>query len=117
MRINLKQMEAKEYKKLLHIIVSGCKFKYISYDHKKAVEEYSQTVKDENALSIFKEYGVSCYDIPTEIKEKYKVERVGKLRRILFLPNGLVDRVYIGNKYSKPFQMEDFYVKVTPILK
>jgi hypothetical protein len=39
-------MESKEYKKLLHTIVSGCKFKYVSYDHKKAVEEYLQTVKD-----------------------------------------------------------------------
>ena len=50
-----------------------------------------------------------------ELKEKYKLTRIGKLREIHFNPNGEMWRFKIGNKYAKTYYCEDFGIKVRPI--
>ncbi len=103
---------------LIKIVTSGCKFKYYSYDHKKAIQEYKQ-VKDVKLKE--GDYGYSmpnpnCYDMPKELKDKYLIEKIGKLREIHFAPNGNAWRFKIGSKYAKSFKVEDFGVNVFPIL-
>lgn len=96
------------------VVTSGCKFKYNSYDHKKAMEEYNSSKKYEEVRKWFK--NPKSWDMPEELKDKYKVERIGKLRRIDFNPDGKPWRFYIGNKYAKSYRIEDFGVKVFPLV-
>lgn len=99
---------------LLCVVVSGCKFKYMSYDHKKAMEEYNYSKEYEEVRKWVK--NPKSWDMPQELKDKYKVERVGKLRRIDFNPDGEPWRFYIGNKYAKSYRVEDFGVEVFPLV-
>jgi len=75
---------AMPYDVLLGVIISGCKFKYFSYDHKKALEEYNTSKAYEEVRKWIK--NPDCYDMPKELKLKYRTERIGKLRRIHFAP-------------------------------
>ena len=99
-----------EYKKLLHKIVSGCKFRYTSYDHKKAIEEYRTSDKYEIDREIY--CNPESYHMPQALKDKYSVDRIGKLREVHFAPNGKAFRFKIGARYTKTFYIEDFGVKV-----
>jgi hypothetical protein len=99
---------------LLCVVVSGCKFKYISYDHKKAMEEYNSSKEYEDVRKMVK--NPKSWDVPEKLKNKYKVERVGKLRGIDFNPEGKPWRFYIGNKYAKSYRVEDFGVEVFPLV-
>lgn len=99
-----------EYKKLLHKIVSGCKFRYTSYDHKKAIEEYHTSDKYEIDREIYR--NPDSYDMPQALKDKYSVDRIGKLREVHFAPNGKAFRFKIGARYAKTFYIEDFGVNV-----
>ena len=101
-------MSIQEIKKF---ILSGCKYKYYSYDHKKALVDYHKT-EWEKTLN----YNPSCFDISDELKEKYKIEKIGKLRQIHFNPNGEMFRFKIGNKYAKTYHPDDFGKTVFPIL-
>jgi hypothetical protein len=96
------------------ILLSGCKFKYYSYDHKKAELEYR--AKHPFKGDEFFDLKIDCFSIPDDLKEKYKTEKVGKIRSVYFNPKGEVRNVKIGSKYSKTFYCEDFGVKVFPIL-
>jgi len=100
----------KEYYNLLNKITSGCLFKYFSYDHKKALEEFNINNKYAKEVLFWKSINqnIPCYEMPEELKEKYKVERIGKLRSIEFSPNGKAWRIKIGNKYSKSYSLGDF---------
>jgi hypothetical protein len=102
------------YEKLMSIIVSGCKFKYYSYDHKKALEEYRVNDDFKEARKYYQ--NPQSYDMPEVLKEKYKIERIGGLREIHFAPTGTAFRFKIGSKYAKSFKLEDFGVKVFPII-
>lgn len=103
-----------EYDELIKTIVSGCKFKYYSYDHKKAIEEYQNNSKYSN-LAIY-DPNPDCYRLPNDLKLKYRTERIGKLRTINFGANGRAYRFYIGARYSKTFFIEDFGVNVFPLI-
>lgn len=113
----------KVYNEFFKIVTSGCKFRYFSYDHKQAMEEYQQSneYKDwEQALNtdgLNRKPKVDCWNMPKELKEKHKIERIGKLRQIDFSPSGRAWRFQIGNKYSKSYSFLDFYVNVFPIIE
>jgi|SRR5690606_9709462 len=96
--------------KLLELIKEGCKYKYFSYDHKKALKEYQEVYNPGKY-----EMNPSCHYMPEELKEKHKVERIGKIRAIFFSPSGSVFRVKIGNKYPKSFYLDDFGKTVFPL--
>ena len=99
------------------IIMSGCKFRYISYDHKKALVDYRENYNPSlgNNGTEYKNPTPSCYYMPQQYKDKYRVERVGKLRAIFFNPIGEICKVKIGNKYTKSFYPSDFGVSVFPL--
>jgi hypothetical protein len=103
-----------EYKEIESFILSGCKFQYISYDHKKAVEYYKNEWKGEKYPG---NEVPQSYDMPKEIKEKFKVLRTGKLRQIEFAPSGKMWRFKIGAKYAKTYYVRDFGDSVKPILE
>lgn len=109
-------MKIEEIKKF---ILSGCKFKYFSYDHKKALEEYRENYNSKGNLTIGEWIHPSpnCYDMPQELKDKYRVEKIGKLRKIDFSNNCEMYKFHIGSKYSKVFYADDFGVNVFPILE
>ena len=102
------------YDKLFKIIISGCKFKYLSYDHKKAIEEYNASDKYHDRRIFVK--NPDSYSMPEELKEKHKVYRIGKLREVHFSTHGKAWRFIIGNKYNKSFRLDDFGVNVFPII-
>jgi hypothetical protein len=112
MEINYSELE---YIELMSIIISGCKFKYFSYDHKKAIEEYKL---DDKFIDMRKHIpNPQSYDMPDELKEKYKVERIGKLRQINFSPDGKAYSFKIGAKYSKTYGLDDFGMNVFPMIE
>ena len=113
-QLSISEIENMSYNELLKIIISGCKFKYLSYDHKKAVEEYRTSDKYKEDRKWLKH--LNSWNMPKELKEKYKDEKIGKLRRIDFSPNGEAWRFYIGNKYAKSYRLEDFGVNVFPLI-
>ena len=93
-------------------ILSGCKFQYESYDHKKAAEFYLNEYKGiKFGLGI-----PQSYDMPDEIKEQFKIYKIGKLRSVDISPIGSIYRAKIGQKYSKTYYCADFGIKVKPIL-
>ncbi|MBE9489001.1 MAG: hypothetical protein IMY67_01785 [Bacteroidetes bacterium] len=99
---------------LVKIVVSGCKFKYFSYNHKDALAEYKQMNKqDADAMSFIS--NPDCYDMPEDLKLKHRIEKVGKIRQIHFSPNGNAFRFKIGAKYAKTFYPKDFGINVFPV--
>jgi hypothetical protein len=102
-----------QYSEFIALVVSGIKFRYISYDHKKALKEYHSNDKYMERRSYVA--NPNCHEMPEELQEKYKVERIGKLREIHFAPDGKAFRFRIGNKYTKSFSKNDFGHKVFPI--
>jgi hypothetical protein len=100
---------------LRKLLFSGCKFQYESYDHNKAIEEIKKNDL-KNGL-IFDGYDrFSSYEILSEMKQKYRVYRIGKLRQIDFAPDGSIRKIYIGNKYNKTFYLYNFGKEVKPII-
>lgn len=110
-----KELDDKSYFKLLNTIISGCKFKYFSYDHKEALEEY----KTSDEYKVIRKYirNPNSHDMPDDLKEKYRTERVGKLRSVHFNPSGRAFRFKIGARYAKTYYIEDFGVSVFPLEK
>lgn len=99
---------------LLNNGISGYEFKYFSYNHNEALKEYKANDKYGDIRSVIPT--PNSWEMPIELKEKYKVEKIGKIREIQFAPNGKVYRFKIGNKYAKTFYVGDFGVTVFPIL-
>ena len=105
---------------LLGVVISGCKFKYASYDFKKAYEEFKNTLPDDT-LDIFpysekEKMKLAGEYMPKELKEKYRIWKVGKLRQIEFNPNGQAWRFRIGARYARSFYRSDFGVEVFPLV-
>ena len=118
MKKEQKQQEFTEaqmgYDALLGVVISGCKFKYFSYDHKKAIEEYRTS---DDYMEVRKWISnPNSYEMPDKLKEKYKTERIGKLREIHFAPTGKAYKFKIGAKYAKTYGLEDFGVNVFPLV-
>jgi len=105
---------AMPYDALLGVIISGCKFKYFSYNHKKAIEEY----RTSDDYKVVRKWipNPNCHEMPDKLKEKYKTERIGKLREIHFAPTGKAYKFKIGAKYAKTYGLDDFGVKVFPLV-
>ncbi len=66
--VKKEKSEAMPYDTLLGVVVLGCKFKYFSYDHKKAIEEYNTSDKYEEDRKWFK--NPKSWDMPEKTKEK-----------------------------------------------
>jgi hypothetical protein len=94
-------------------ILTGCKYQYTSFDYKKAYSEFKEDYEKAGSSLLYKP---NSWDIPIEYKLKYKVMRIGKLRRIGFNPNGELNWFLIGNKFNKRFYCKDFGTEVKPIL-
>lgn len=105
-------MSIEEIKKF---ILTGCKYRYFSYDHKNASIDYLEKYQSEIEKTL--KWSPSCWDIPDELKEKYKTEKIGKLRQIHFNPKGEMYRFKIGAKYAKTYYADDFGKTVFPILE
>ena len=108
------EIKAMPYDTLLCVVISGCKFMYFSYDHKKAMVDYRELEKWKPDFRM--NPMPDSHSMPNELKEKYKVERIGKLREIHFAPNGKAWRFKIGNKYAKSFSIDSFGISVFPIV-
>ena len=103
------------------------RFSYESYDHKKAIAELKQIrdtginpyasipnfVAQVNDLFKLPEYH---WNIPEEIKKNNIVWRAGRVWQIFFNKNREMYRFKIGNRYAKNFLIEDFGVRVKPML-
>jgi hypothetical protein len=105
------------YEQLVKFIASGVKFKYVSYDHRAAVEEIKTSGVNIifDARNYFEKID-SCYAIPDNIKQKHAVWRTGKVRMIKFSPNGIMWKFYIGARRAKAFYLNDFGIEVKPII-
>jgi hypothetical protein len=111
------------YDVLKELLIQGVRFSYVSYNHKKALEElktiintgispYHQSV-DLNSFLNVPEYN---WFIPDEIKLNNLVWRAGRVWEIFFNKDRRICRVKVGNRYPKNFQIEDFGVSVKPML-
>jgi len=105
------------YQALLKIVTEGCRFSYESYDHLKAYQEVKAlgvnvVYQANNYFEVFD----SCYGIPDYIKQKHLVWRTGKLRSIKFSPDGKMFKFYIGARRAKVFFLDDFGIKVKPMI-
>lgn len=108
------------YSVLKSLIIDGVRFSYESYDHKKALEEVEQIKKAGKNVpyttkNLF-ELVNSCWGIPDEIKRNHIVWRTGRVWQIFFNKNGEMYRFKIGQRYAKNFTLEDFGVKVKPMI-
>lgn len=94
----------------MQLIANGVQWYYLSYDHKKAMEE-NKTKPPEHLP--FRQVWVS-----DEIKQQYPLWRIGKLRILRFDPDGMIKRMYIGRmyKYAKCFFPNQVGVDVKPII-
>ena len=98
--------------RILKAIQDKCKFRYMSYDHKAALRDYNEMPNYADIRSYFK--NPDCYDMPTELKIKHEEWKIGKLRRITLSPDGDINKLSIGNRYSKNFYLDgldvDFFI-------
>lgn len=108
------------YQALKELILSGVRFSYESYDHKKAMEEIEQIKKSGNPISYQQknmfQFANCSYGVPDEIKANHIIWRTGKLRLVYFDKNGQMCRFKIGQRYFKNFYLEDFGVRVKPMI-
>lgn len=102
------------YDKLFKLIVSGVRFDYVSYDHKKYMIEYNESDEFANYRSVY--LNPKSWDVPDSLKDKYRIVKKGKLRSIQFNPMGKACRFSIGSKFSKKYTIDDFGVKVIPCI-
>jgi hypothetical protein len=107
---------AMPYDALLGVVISGCKFKYASYDFKAAYKELQNT-KPEMFIDLegIEHRRMAELYMPEELKEKHRVWRIGKLRRLHFNPSGRAWKFEIGAKRAKTFYASDFGVNVIPL--
>jgi len=108
------------YQLLKELILSGVRFSYESYDHKKALEEIEQIkASGLNGLYLANnlfEFPNSCFGIPDSIKQNHIVWRTGKLRLVFFNKDGQMCRFKIGQRWYKNFYLEDFGIRVKPMI-
>ena len=98
--------------RILKAIQNKCKFRYKSYDHKAAIRDYNEMPAYAEVRSRSK--APDCFDMPAELKTKHETWKIGKLRTITFFPDGDINRMSIGNRYSKNFYLDgldvDFFI-------
>jgi hypothetical protein len=108
------------YELLKEFIFHGVRFSYESYDHKKALEEIRELEKQGIFQNQMFGYRTSTFDpsygVPDEIKQNHIVWRTGKLRLVYFDKNGKMCRFKIGQRWAKNFYLNDFGVRVKPMI-
>lgn len=97
-----------------HLIVSGVKFKYKSYNYKNAVKE----IEEINTKNGIVPYSQDNWSIPQAIKDKHEVWRYGKLWEAHFDRYGNIQKLYIGAmfKFKKCFWANDIGDTVKPLI-
>lgn len=95
---------------------NGGKFEYQSFDFKKAASEYEQTdewKRTQESADFFNQRVnlKDKYQIPEEIRDKYILWRIGKLRSIEFGPSGKPYRIKLGAKYAVSFYEYNLYLQ------
>jgi hypothetical protein len=103
------------YEILKELVINGVKFKYESYDHKKALKEYEQTQSTSASTSNWACANLA-WGIPDNIKKNHAVWRVGRLWEVYFNKKGEMYRFKIGCHYAKNFYLDDFGITVKPII-
>lgn len=105
------------YNIISELVISGCKFKYESYKHKEALEDYQKSQNQQNSSNYLNElFRNSSWSVPDEYKLKHLTWRIGKIREIHFNKECKMWRFKVGNKYYKTFYISDFGVRFKPIL-
>jgi len=94
------------YELIKEFVFDGVKWSYESYDHKAATEELKNRNNGFDAL----------FGVPDNIKKKYAVWRIGKLRMVYFDRDGQMCRFKIGQRWAKNFYLQDFGVIVKPMI-
>lgn len=87
---------------------NGGKFEYQSFDFKKAAAEYQDTEEWKKHVDSAYFYNQKItlkdkYQIPEQIRDKYILWRIGKLRSVEFSPSGQPYRIKLGAKYPVTF--------------
>jgi hypothetical protein len=102
---------------LKQIVISGCKFRYKSYDFKKAKSDFISIVDERNKEDFEKDDRLCSDYMPKELKEKYLVWRDGKVWDIELGSNGTIYRYKVGvNKmFAKTFYCDDMGVSIFPL--
>lgn len=103
----------------MELISEGVLWRYLSYDHKAAVDELiakGNTIHFSGSAPTRPDY--SYFPVPDEVKRNHLIWRTGKLRSMKFDPDGMINRMYIGNmyKYAKRFMPYEVGKTVKPIL-
>lgn len=107
------------YKFIAEFIISGVKFKYLSYDHHAAVEELKNNPNNTNIDYLGNQMfapSESDWIIPDEVKQNHLIWRTGKIRSVSFNPQGQMWKFLIGARRAKSFYLSDFGVNVKPII-
>lgn len=111
------------YDVLKELLIQGVRFSYMSYNHKKALEELKTIANGgtnpyPHSININSLNNIPIYNwfIPDEIKLNNLVWRAGRVWEIFFNKDRRICRVKIGNRYPKNFQIEDFGISVKPML-
>jgi len=100
-------------KTILDHALNGGKFQYLTYDHKKALEEFKGTQEYQNICQVdlmchsSGKPKINKHDIPKEIRDNYPIWRNGKIRNVEFNPDGEIRRIKIGAKFSLNFYEDD----------
>lgn len=107
-----------------HLIVSGVKFKYKSYNYKNAVKEIEE-INAKNGIVPYSQKNITQFQfrpdnwsIPQAIKDKHEVWRYGKLWEAHFDRHGNIQKLYIGAmyKFKKCFWANDIGDTVKPLI-
>ena len=106
------------YDIIKELIINGVRFKYLSYNHKKALEFINCT--SNNTANNYNNNGFPFpyYGITNELKDQFPIWRTGRIWEITFNRVGEIVKVYIGKnpKFKKAFYIQDFGIKFKPIL-
>jgi hypothetical protein len=102
------------YDIIKELIINGVRFKYLSYNHKKALEWLNTTQKYTTPNQTL----IKISYVPNELKDQFPIWRTGRIWEITFNRVGEIVKVYIGKnpKFKKAFYIQDFGIKFKPIL-
>lgn len=103
------------------LILNGVRFKYISYDYKKASEEFHIQNQGNNYYGYAYANGllkISHYDIPETIRNMFLIWRIGKVWEIRFNKNGGICSLYVGvnPKFKKRFFISEIGRWLKPMI-
>ena len=91
------------------IIFSGCKFEYKSYDFKAAKQDFLMNLSEVEYDDFVNSNKKIAEYMPNYIKEKYPIQKVGKIWNIQLDSSGYPWRIQIGAspRFAKSFYADD----------